>query len=50
MLNDTQQPAVQMYHCLPIPEGDWRDIFDTQAIRMALLHNGEQSNTGQIEE
>ncbi|KAG8927460.1 hypothetical protein FRC01_007472 [Tulasnella sp. 417] len=30
---------VEMYYCIPIPDGDWRDIFETQAIKMALLHN-----------
>ncbi|KAG8902888.1 hypothetical protein FRC00_000495, partial [Tulasnella sp. 408] len=33
------EQQVEMYHCIPIPDGDWRDIFDTQAIKMALLHN-----------
>ncbi|KAG8953243.1 hypothetical protein FRC04_002653 [Tulasnella sp. 424] len=38
-MTTADQPQVEMYHCIPIPDGDWRDIFDTQAIKMALLHN-----------
>lgn len=29
----------KLYHCIPIPDGDWKDVFDSQAIEMALMHN-----------
>ncbi|KIO34542.1 hypothetical protein M407DRAFT_16517 [Tulasnella calospora MUT 4182] len=38
-MNTAAEQEVEMYYCIPIPDGDWRDIFDTQAIKMALLHN-----------
>lgn len=31
---------IQLYHCLPIPDGDWKDVFENQAIAMAMIHNG----------
>ncbi|KAG9006949.1 hypothetical protein FRB90_009591 [Tulasnella sp. 427] len=30
---------VKLYQCLHIPDGDWKDIFDYQAIGMTLMDN-----------
>ncbi|KAG9043964.1 hypothetical protein FS837_008940 [Tulasnella sp. UAMH 9824] len=32
---------VKLYQCIPIPDGDWKDVFDSQAIGMALMHNSK---------
>jgi len=28
-----------MYHCLPVPRGNWKDHFEAHSIEMVLLHN-----------
>ncbi|KAG8974177.1 hypothetical protein FRC05_007753 [Tulasnella sp. 425] len=35
----SNKQEVNLYHCLSIPDGDWKDIFESQAIGMALMHN-----------
>ncbi|KAG8936332.1 hypothetical protein FRC02_002925 [Tulasnella sp. 418] len=32
-------PSQQLYQCLVVPSGDYRDPFDVQAMRMAVVHN-----------
>ncbi|KAG8919993.1 hypothetical protein FRC01_000989 [Tulasnella sp. 417] len=35
----SKNEELKLYHCISIPDGDWKDIFDCQAIGMALMHN-----------
>ncbi|KAG8895678.1 hypothetical protein FRC00_007139, partial [Tulasnella sp. 408] len=32
---------VKLYQCIPIPDGDRKDVFASQAIGMALMHNSK---------
>ncbi|KAG8895715.1 hypothetical protein FRC01_012231 [Tulasnella sp. 417] len=38
--------GAQLYHCLPIPDGDWNDIYEKRAISMAMMHNAGKFNPG----
>ncbi|KAG9043972.1 hypothetical protein FS837_008948 [Tulasnella sp. UAMH 9824] len=31
--------APELLHCIPIPAGNYKDVFDLQSIRMVILHN-----------
>ncbi|KAG8904494.1 hypothetical protein FRC01_008707 [Tulasnella sp. 417] len=32
-------PELKLCQCIPVPVGDYTDVFELQSIRMALLHN-----------
>ncbi|KAG8927455.1 hypothetical protein FRC01_007467 [Tulasnella sp. 417] len=35
----SSEPAVKLFHCLPVPTGDLNDVHEMQPVRMAILHN-----------
>lgn len=37
----TNSNDLGLYKCLPIPKGDYKDIYELQSLRMTQLHNSE---------
>lgn len=39
--------TLKLFKCLPIPPGSHKDLYEVQALRMAVIHNGG-SEDGQV--